>query len=132
MISVPWQCGQCRTCMIMMSLDSGEGCSDSRTPKEHSRPTPLKHLLTALGQARFHDEHQRSVSGTGRKLNSSVAQSFHIPQRTDGHELDVLPFLPKDAQLLGCYQGHEGTRHKIRNGDTHVVFPCIKVAGKMM
>ena len=30
--------------MIMMSLDEGEGCSDSRTPKEHSRPTPLKHL----------------------------------------------------------------------------------------
>src|SRR5215475_10405603 len=45
MISVPWQCGQCWTCRIMTSLDEGEGCSDSRTPKEHSRPTPLKHLL---------------------------------------------------------------------------------------
>ena len=30
--------------MIMTSLDWGEGCSDSRTPEEHSRPTPLKHL----------------------------------------------------------------------------------------
>ena len=28
----------------MMSLDEGEGCSDSRIPEEHSRPTPLKHL----------------------------------------------------------------------------------------
>src|SRR5712691_11009219 len=44
MISVPWQCGQCRTCIIMTSLDWVEGCSDSRTPEEHSRPTPLKHL----------------------------------------------------------------------------------------
>src|SRR2546428_9823162 len=44
MISVPWQCGQCRTCMIMTSLDWVEGCSDFRTPEEHSRPTPLKHL----------------------------------------------------------------------------------------
>src|SRR2546423_26010 len=47
MISVPWQCGQCRTCMIMTSLDEVEGCSDSRTPEEHSRPTPLKHLRLA-------------------------------------------------------------------------------------
>jgi len=31
--------------MIMTSLDWVEGCSDSRTPEEHSRPTPLKHLL---------------------------------------------------------------------------------------
>jgi hypothetical protein len=30
--------------MIMMSLDWGEGCSDSRTPEEHSRPTSLEHL----------------------------------------------------------------------------------------
>jgi hypothetical protein len=30
--------------MIMTSLDWVEGCSDSRTPEEHSRPTPLKHL----------------------------------------------------------------------------------------
>src|SRR5947207_12585715 len=48
MISVPWQCGQCRTCMIMTSLDWVEGCSDSRTPEEHSRPTPLKHLQCCL------------------------------------------------------------------------------------
>jgi len=30
--------------MIMTLLDWVEGCSDSRTPEEHSRPTPLKHL----------------------------------------------------------------------------------------
>ena len=30
--------------MIMTSLDWVRGCSDSRTPEEHSRPTPLKHL----------------------------------------------------------------------------------------
>jgi hypothetical protein len=34
--------------MIMTSLDWVRGCSDSRTSKEHSRPTPLKHLLAAL------------------------------------------------------------------------------------
>src|SRR2546421_3593466 len=45
MISVPWQCGPCRTCMIMTSLDRVEGCAASRTPEEHSRPTSLKHLL---------------------------------------------------------------------------------------
>src|SRR5215475_12023198 len=120
---------------------------DKIRPPVGGNATALDRLnLTALGQARFHDErprralrycrhelhatpggkdHQRSVSGTGRKLNSSVAQSFHISQRTDSHELDVLPFLLKDAQLLGYYQGHEGTRHKIRNGDTHVMFPWI-------
>src|SRR5712691_633516 len=49
MISVPWQCGQCRTCMIMTSLAWVEGCSDSRTPEEHSRPTPLKHLPARVG-----------------------------------------------------------------------------------
>src|SRR5262249_55890870 len=65
MISVPWQYGQCRTCMIMTSLDWVEGCSDSRTPEEHSRPTPLKHLHSRfLRQARAlvilfqgHDQH---------------------------------------------------------------------------
>jgi hypothetical protein len=31
--------------MIMTLLDWIEGCSDSRTPGENSRPTPLKHLL---------------------------------------------------------------------------------------
>ena len=36
--------GQCRTCMIMTSLDWVEGCSDSRTLEGASRPTPLKHL----------------------------------------------------------------------------------------
>src|SRR3954462_7222394 len=30
--------------MIMTLLDWIEGCSDSRTPRENSRPTPLKHL----------------------------------------------------------------------------------------
>src|SRR4249920_1940076 len=48
MISVPWQYGQCRTCMIMTSLAWGEWCSDSRTPEEDSRPTPLKHLPLAF------------------------------------------------------------------------------------
>src|SRR5215475_6662707 len=43
MISVPWQWGQCRTCIIMLSLGWLGGCSTSHTPREHSRPTPLKH-----------------------------------------------------------------------------------------
>src|SRR5262249_49749381 len=43
MISVPWQWGQCRTCIIMLSLGWLGGCSGSHTPREHSRPTPLKH-----------------------------------------------------------------------------------------
>src|SRR5712671_4878494 len=51
MIWIPWQCGPCRTCMIMTSLDRVEGCADSRTPEEHSRPTPLKHLHLTLPQA---------------------------------------------------------------------------------
>ncbi len=43
MISVPWQWGQCRTCIIMLSLGWLGGCSASHTPRENSRPTPLKH-----------------------------------------------------------------------------------------
>src|SRR6516165_5920609 len=43
MISVPWQWGQCRTCIIMLSLGWLGGCSASHTPQENSRPTPLKH-----------------------------------------------------------------------------------------
>src|SRR5215467_503358 len=43
MISVPWQWGQCRICIIMLSLGWLGGCSASYTPREHSRPTPLKH-----------------------------------------------------------------------------------------
>src|SRR5215467_14066633 len=43
MISVPWQWGQCRICIIMISLGWLGGCSESYTPREHSRPTPLKH-----------------------------------------------------------------------------------------
>ncbi len=35
--------------MIMTSLAWVEGCSDSRTPEEHSRPTPLKHLPARVG-----------------------------------------------------------------------------------
>src|SRR5947199_3194971 len=46
MISVPWQWGQCRTCIIMLSLGWLEGCSASHTPRENSRPTPLKHPQT--------------------------------------------------------------------------------------
>jgi hypothetical protein len=36
--------------MIMTLLDWVEGCSDSRTPRENSRPTPLKHLRFILSQ----------------------------------------------------------------------------------
>src|SRR5947209_4475058 len=43
MMSVPWQWGQCRTCRIMLSLGWLGGCSASHTPRENSRPTPLKH-----------------------------------------------------------------------------------------
>src|SRR5262249_9527966 len=43
MISVPWQWGQCRTCIIMISLGWLGGCSASHTPRENNRPTPLKH-----------------------------------------------------------------------------------------
>src|SRR5881296_3321900 len=40
MMSVPWQWGQCRTCIIMLSLGWLGGCSASHTPRENSRPTP--------------------------------------------------------------------------------------------
>src|SRR5262245_45414093 len=43
MISVLWQWGQCRICIIMLSFGWLGGCSASDTPREHSRPTPLKH-----------------------------------------------------------------------------------------
>src|SRR5215467_7402819 len=33
----------CRTCIIMLSLGWLGGCSGSHTPRENSRPTPLKH-----------------------------------------------------------------------------------------
>jgi DNA transposition AAA+ family ATPase len=39
--------------MIMMSLDWVEGCSDSRTPEEHSKPTPLKHLPQLYSRVGF-------------------------------------------------------------------------------
>src|SRR5262249_42257760 len=52
MISVPWQWGQCRTCIIMLSLGWLGGCSASHTPQENSRPTPLKHPPAGLCAAR--------------------------------------------------------------------------------
>src|SRR5262249_61873537 len=54
MRSVPWQCRQCRICIIMLSLGWLEGCSKSYTPREHSRPTPLKHPLGWNAQAQMH------------------------------------------------------------------------------
>src|SRR5881398_1436412 len=55
MMSVPWQWGQCRTCIIMLSLGWLEGCSASHTPRENSRPTPLKHPLAAIAHVKGDD-----------------------------------------------------------------------------
>ena len=63
--------------MIMTSLAWGEGCSDSRTPKEHSRPTPLKHLPMAqhgLYQPKIADEHIRQLYQWARRLEMPMTR----------------------------------------------------------
>jgi len=56
MTFVPWQLGQCKTWRIIASLDYVGGYSGSHTPRENSRPTPLKHL-PSIPSYSFHGAH---------------------------------------------------------------------------
>src|SRR6516165_9519351 len=111
MKSVPWQYGQCRTCMIMMSLDEGEECSDYRIPEEHSRPTPLKHLqLPDVGetlQVRDHVAHPVDVLRRQHPLGAVVI--LHV-MLVPGHRVaDGAPEVPALAlQHPSVLQGHDG------------------------
>src|SRR5262245_11020671 len=65
MISVPWQWGQCRTCIIMLSLGWLGGCSASHTPQENSRPTPLKHPRAPVRSASSGRQGRGAILGGG-------------------------------------------------------------------
>src|SRR5215510_2779449 len=99
MISVPWQCGQCRTCRIMTSLDSGKGCSDSRTPKEHSRPTPLKHLRRLCNRAT-----------SGLSCDGYVQGCWEL----DSGDIDIFPLR---SRLRPRYAVGEAIDGNLRNND---------------
>src|SRR4051812_819259 len=82
MISVPWQWGQCRTCIIMLSLGWLEDCAGSHTPREHSRPTPLKHPRQYLAQGDL--EHAIRVCTQGLTLSRASGNRNMLPQLVSG------------------------------------------------
>jgi hypothetical protein len=83
--------------MIMMSLDWVEGCSDSRTPEEHSRPIPLKHLpvikdqvLTPYPRMRSEIIDGRSywIPGSSAPTLTEEGNAFLRPLKNKGFEED--------------------------------------------
>ena len=83
--------------MIMTSLDWVEGCSDSRTLEEHSRPTPLKHLPPAL--------RRRPVSNIHRiRCDGKIAHSSVPGARARTSTRGAVP-LPTRCKRYGCHGG---------------------------
>src|SRR5262249_46270733 len=87
MISVPWQWGQWRTCRIMRSLGWLGGCSASHTPREHSRPTPLKHPPVELqrhhgslgaNEQRILRTLKDHTAPVLRRIRSTIGGDFHL------------------------------------------------------
>src|SRR5262245_16009001 len=88
MTFVPWQLGQCKTWRIIASLDYVGGYSGSPTPREHSRPTPLKHLrlsqLTCYDRREGHSSIGKQTREQRRESREGRAYERALEKADDG------------------------------------------------